>query len=271
MQLTAYSHDSGLCAADAATRARFARDLRNLTLASPSVNRHQKSGKDAGEWVPDRNRCWFAGRVVQVRRAYGLTIDRREAAALERILSGCGSTALEPIVCSVPPSSGAGAPSASAGGDDAARALRRQREREDYLRGGAPARDCTGAEVPSGVSVHAGWGRGRGCLRVMRPCVDSPLFALGDARAMSQSVYCTFWTLECVTWWLGRTDKCWETITANALPRPHLWEPLAPVPTALSSPRAAFLLVSSMQSCYEPPEIGPALLRIDQSSVGHLS
>ena len=81
------AHDSGLCARDAATRARFATDLRNLTLASPRVNRHDKSGKDAAEWVPTRNRCWFAARVVEVRRAYGLTIDRREAAALDRILA----------------------------------------------------------------------------------------------------------------------------------------------------------------------------------------
>ena len=113
------AHDSGLSGADAVTRARFSRDLRNLTLASPKVNRHEKSGKDAAEWVPDRNRCWFAGRVVEVRRAYGLTVDEREAAALERILSGCGSTALEPIVCSVPSSSGIGAASAPVGGDDA--------------------------------------------------------------------------------------------------------------------------------------------------------
>ena len=113
------AHDSGLCAADAATRARFSRDLRNLTLASPQVNRYEKSGKDAAEWAPRRNRCWFAGRVLEVRRAYGLTIDGREAAALERILSGCESTALEPVVCSVPSSSGAGAASAPAGGDNA--------------------------------------------------------------------------------------------------------------------------------------------------------
>ena len=113
------AHDSGLCAADAATKARFARDLRNLTLASPQVNRHDKSGKDAAEWIPPRNKCWFAGKVVEVRRAYGLTIDRREAAALERILSGCESTQLEPILCSVPSSSGAGAAAAPAGGDDA--------------------------------------------------------------------------------------------------------------------------------------------------------
>ena len=93
--------------------------MRNLTLASPEVNRFEKSGKDAAEWVPDRNRCWFAGRVVGVRGAYGLTIDRREAAALERILAGCESTALEPVVCAAPSGSAAGTPSAPAGGDDA--------------------------------------------------------------------------------------------------------------------------------------------------------
>ena len=70
------AHDSGLCAADRETRARFARDLRNLTLASPQVNRREKSGRDAAEWAPARNKCWFAGRVVEVRRAYGLTVDR---------------------------------------------------------------------------------------------------------------------------------------------------------------------------------------------------
>ena len=113
------AHDSGLCAADAETKARFARDLRNLTLASPRVNRHEKSGKDAAEWVPDRNRCWFAGRVVEVRRAYGLTIDRREAAALERILASCESTALEPVVCAVPPASASDSVRGSAPGGDA--------------------------------------------------------------------------------------------------------------------------------------------------------
>ena len=113
------AHDSGLCAADAETKARFSRDLRNLTLASPKVNRYEKSGKDASEWVPVRNRCWFAARVVEARRAYGLTIDRHEVQALERILSGCESTALEPIVCSVPSVSGVGAASAPGGGQDA--------------------------------------------------------------------------------------------------------------------------------------------------------
>ena len=113
------AHDSGLCAHHAETRARFARDLRNLTLASPRVNRHEKSRKDAAEWVPDRNRCWFAARVLEVRRVYGLTIDRREAAALDRILAVCESTALEPVVCAVPSASASVPARSSTTGDDA--------------------------------------------------------------------------------------------------------------------------------------------------------
>ena len=113
------AHDSGLCARDAATRSRFAADRRNLTLASPRVNRQEKSGKDAAEWVPDRNRCWFAARVLEVRRAYGLTIDRRESAALDRIFAPCESTALEPVVCVAPSGSASTSGAARATGDDA--------------------------------------------------------------------------------------------------------------------------------------------------------
>ncbi len=91
------AHDSGLCAADGATRRRFAADLLNLTLAAPAINRCGRSGKcgqDAAEWLPERNRCWFANRVVEVRRKYRLTIDRREVEQLERILASCASTGL---------------------------------------------------------------------------------------------------------------------------------------------------------------------------------
>lgn len=83
------------------------------------MNRFEKSGRNAGDWLPTRSRCWFAGRFVEVRRAYWLTIDRPEAAALERILESCGSTALEPIVCAAPSVSGAGAAFPPADGDDA--------------------------------------------------------------------------------------------------------------------------------------------------------
>ena len=85
------AHESGLCSADAETKSNFASDLLNLTLASPSVNRHQKSAKDAADWLPELNQCWFAERVVQVRAKYGLTIDQREANTLERVLSACES------------------------------------------------------------------------------------------------------------------------------------------------------------------------------------
>ena len=86
------AHDSGLCAASPDTKDRFASDLINLTLASPSVNRHQKSGKDVAEWLPDLNRCWYVDRTVEVRREYGLTIDQAEADAIDRVLAGCEST-----------------------------------------------------------------------------------------------------------------------------------------------------------------------------------
>ena len=86
------AHDSGLCAASAATRKKFASDLLNLTLASPSVNRHQKSDKDIAEWLPDLNQCWYVDRTLQVRRQYGLTIDRREAEAAQQVLALCTTT-----------------------------------------------------------------------------------------------------------------------------------------------------------------------------------
>ena len=85
------AHDSGLCAASAAVRRRFASDLDNLTLATPELNRYQKRDHDAAEWLPEHNRCWFVATIVAVRQEYKLTIDRREAAALDRILAGCDS------------------------------------------------------------------------------------------------------------------------------------------------------------------------------------
>ena len=85
------AHDSGLCAADPDTKDEFASDLLNLTLASPSVNRHQKSDKDAAEWLPDLNQCWYVDRIVLVRLEYGLTIDRMEADAIDAVLAGCES------------------------------------------------------------------------------------------------------------------------------------------------------------------------------------
>ena len=82
------AHDSGLCNASKFVRKLFASDLLNLTSASPSVNR-SKWPRDAADWLPEMNECWFADTVVNVRNKYGLTIDRREADALENVLSSC--------------------------------------------------------------------------------------------------------------------------------------------------------------------------------------
>lgn len=83
------AHDSGLCAASADVRRRFATDLTKLVRATPQLNRYEKGGQDAAEWLPAQNRCWFAATVVAVRRAYALTIDQREADPLEAVLRGC--------------------------------------------------------------------------------------------------------------------------------------------------------------------------------------
>lgn len=105
------AHDSGLCAADAAKRRAFAGDVRNLTLASPEVNRYQKSANDAAAWLPQLNQCWFAQRVVEVRQAYQLTIDQAEADALDRVLTGCTSTAM---IVTAPPAAATPPPAVTA-------------------------------------------------------------------------------------------------------------------------------------------------------------
>ena len=92
------AHDSGLCARDDETRRRFASELRNLTLAAPAINL-AKAAKDATDWLPEMNRCWFAGRVVEVRQAYGLSIDQREIDALEAVLTRCSEGDIKAPFC----------------------------------------------------------------------------------------------------------------------------------------------------------------------------
>ena len=116
------AHDSGLCAASAATKARFARDPLNLTLASPAVNRYEKGARDAAQWSPQLNACWFAARTLDVRRKYGLSIDAREARAVERTLTQCASTDMVVLDCAAPTAPGAtatGPDVSSANGADA--------------------------------------------------------------------------------------------------------------------------------------------------------
>ena len=81
----AEAHDSRI--ADDQRRA-IAADLDNLTIADPTVNRSEKSDRDAGEWTPARHGAWFAERVIAVKLEYGLSVDPAERDALERLLAG---------------------------------------------------------------------------------------------------------------------------------------------------------------------------------------
>ena len=63
---------------------------RTLRWLHGSIN-SSKGGRDAAEWVPDLNQCWFADRVVKVRQKYGLTVDQAEIDALDAITQGCTS------------------------------------------------------------------------------------------------------------------------------------------------------------------------------------
>ena len=84
----AEAHDSGI--ADDRRRD-IASDLDNLTIADPTVNRSQKSDRDAAGWMPDRHGRWFAQQVIGVKLEYGLSVDRAERDALEALLAGGGA------------------------------------------------------------------------------------------------------------------------------------------------------------------------------------
>ena len=85
------AHDSGLCRSDRATKVKFASDIRNLALASPEVNRFQKAGHDAANWLPEKNKCWYAKKVIDIKMAYNLSVDSNELISLEKALSDCSS------------------------------------------------------------------------------------------------------------------------------------------------------------------------------------
>ena len=98
------AHDSGLCGRDAQTRRAFSGDLLNLTLADPSLNRHQKSAKDLAEWLPELNQCWFVKQVVAVKRKYNLSMDTREVETARRIWANCSSFEMLVYARTEPPS-----------------------------------------------------------------------------------------------------------------------------------------------------------------------
>ena len=90
------AHDSGLAPG---RMLEFSGDPLNLTVAAPRENRHVKSDKDAAGYLPPRNRCWFAGRVLAVKARWGLTVDADEAVALINALDGCDARAIQRPTC----------------------------------------------------------------------------------------------------------------------------------------------------------------------------
>ena len=84
----AEAHDSRI--ADGRRRD-IASDLDNLTIADPTVNRSEKSDRDAAEWMPARHGAWFAERVIAVKLEYGLSVDPAERDALAALLAGTGA------------------------------------------------------------------------------------------------------------------------------------------------------------------------------------
>ena len=66
----------------------FGRDLSNLTIVGLGAA-DQNPDKDAAEWLPKLNRCWFVSKVIKVRQRYGLTIDRAEADEIDNVIMGC--------------------------------------------------------------------------------------------------------------------------------------------------------------------------------------
>ena len=92
----AEAHDSGLAPEQMLA---FSGDPLNLTVAAPRENRNVKSDKDATDYLPPRNRCWFARRVLDVKLWWGLTVDAAESIALIDALIGCTSIELQNPTC----------------------------------------------------------------------------------------------------------------------------------------------------------------------------
>ena len=95
----AEAHRSGMCSRGNREKKRFASDLLNLTLATPTLNRDEKIAKDAAHWMPSHNQCWFVSRIVEVKKKYSLSVDKAERRALKRVLEQCLATNMKIPPC----------------------------------------------------------------------------------------------------------------------------------------------------------------------------
>lgn len=83
--------DSGASTWSSSQRRQFANDEANLLAVTASSNR-SKSDRDAAEWLPPATSSWCltASITVEVKYAYGLSIDSAERTALAEMLNTCG-------------------------------------------------------------------------------------------------------------------------------------------------------------------------------------
>ena len=87
------AHDSGLCAVSPETQVRIRirpPEPSRWRLQASTGTRRAPTTPPSG--FPTLNECWYVDRTIQVRLEYGLTIDRAEADAIDRVLAGCEST-----------------------------------------------------------------------------------------------------------------------------------------------------------------------------------
>lgn len=96
---TAEAHASGMYARTEEDRSAYGKDLDNLTLAAPGVNRNQKSDKDPAEWMPENNRCWYVGKWVEIKKKYNLAMDQAEADSVAAVYQECDSFDMIVPVC----------------------------------------------------------------------------------------------------------------------------------------------------------------------------
>jgi len=71
-----------------AERERYANDPDVLVVATARANR-SKGDSDPARWLPDRDRCGYAVRWVEIKTRYRLSIDQAEHDALAAVLARC--------------------------------------------------------------------------------------------------------------------------------------------------------------------------------------
>ncbi|MEU0512598.1 HNH endonuclease family protein [Amycolatopsis sp. NPDC006125] len=71
-----------------AERERYANDPDVLVVATARANR-SKGDQDPARWLPERDRCGYAVRWVEIKTRYRLSVDQAEHDALAAVLARC--------------------------------------------------------------------------------------------------------------------------------------------------------------------------------------